>query len=60
MVQSVLQSRQVVTKHSSAKLTYDDFAQIPHDGLVHEIIEGDHYVTPAPSRRHQRIGKVFE
>jgi Uma2 family endonuclease len=55
MVQSVLQPRQVVTKHSSAKLTYDDFAQIPHDGLLHEIIEGEHYVTPAPSRRHQRI-----
>jgi Uma2 family endonuclease len=55
MVQFVLQPRQVVTKHSSAKLTYDDFAQIPNDGLLHEIIEGAHYVTPAPTRRHQRI-----
>jgi Uma2 family endonuclease len=55
MVQSVLQPRQVVTKHSSAKLTYDDFAQIPNDGLLHEIIDGEHYVTPAPSKRHQRI-----
>ena len=44
-----------MTKHSSAKLTYDDFAQIPNDGLLHEIIDGEHYVTPAPSKRHQRI-----
>ena len=45
----------MVTKNSSAKLTYDDFAQIPNDGLLHEIIDGEHYVTPAPSKRHQRI-----
>jgi Uma2 family endonuclease len=55
MVQSVLQPRQVVTKHSSAKLTYDDYLQFPDDGLRHEIIEGQHYVTPSPSTRHQRI-----
>ena len=57
MVQSVLQPRQVVTKHSSAKLTYDDYLQFPDDGLRHEIIEGEHYVTPSPSMRHQRISR---
>src|SRR5262249_45287523 len=25
------------------------------DGLRHEIIEGEHYVTPSPATRHQRI-----
>src|SRR4029077_20776363 len=55
MVQSVLQPRQVVTKNSSAKLTYDDYRHFPDDGLRHEIIEGVHYVTPSPSTRHQRI-----
>jgi Uma2 family endonuclease len=55
MVQSVLRPRQVVTKHSSAKLTYDDYVRFPDDGLRHEIIEGEHYVSPSPQTAHQRI-----
>jgi len=55
MVQSGLKPRQVVTKHSSAKLTYDDYVQFPDDGLRHEIIEGEHYVSPSPQTAHQRI-----
>jgi Uma2 family endonuclease len=35
------------------KLTYDDYLSFPDDGKRHELIEGDHYVTPAPSTRHQ-------
>jgi Uma2 family endonuclease len=45
----------VVSKHSPTKLTYDDYAQFPDDGLRHEIIEGEHYVSPSPATRHQRI-----
>ena len=41
--------------HSSTKLTYADYVRFPDDGLRHEIIEGEHYVTPSPSTRHQRI-----
>jgi Uma2 family endonuclease len=37
------------------KLTYDDFVQFPDDGQRHELIDGEHYVTPAPNTRHQRI-----
>jgi Uma2 family endonuclease len=37
------------------KLTYDDFVHFPDDGLRHELIDGVHYVTAAPSTRHQRI-----
>jgi len=37
------------------KLTYDDYARIPDDGQRHEIIDGEHYAMPAPSRRHQRL-----
>jgi len=55
MVQSVLVEERVVQKYSSTRLTYADFVRFPDDGLRHEIIEGDHYVTPAPSTRHQRI-----
>ena len=55
MVKSVLVEDRAVPKHSSTRLTYDDYLQFPDDGLRHEIIEGEHYVTPAPSTRHQRI-----
>jgi len=37
------------------KLTYDDFLSFPDDGRRHELIDGEHYVTPAPATRHQRI-----
>jgi len=42
---------------SAAKLTYDDYVLIPDDGLRHEIIEGEHYVDPAPNVRHQLISR---
>ena len=37
------------------KLTYDDFLLFPDDGKRHELIDGEHYVTPSPSRKHQAI-----
>ena len=37
------------------KLTYDDFVLFPDDGRRHELIDGEHYVTPSPNVRHQRI-----
>jgi Uma2 family endonuclease len=37
------------------KLTYDDFVLFPDDGRRHELIDGEHYVTPSPNTRHQRI-----
>ncbi|MBI4523581.1 MAG: Uma2 family endonuclease [Deltaproteobacteria bacterium] len=39
----------------STKLTYEDYLLFPDDGKRHEIIEGDHYVTPAPKTKHQRV-----
>lgn len=35
--------------------TYENYALLPEDGKRHEIIDGEHYVTPAPTVRHQRI-----
>jgi Uma2 family endonuclease len=36
------------------KLTYEDYVLFPEDGQRHEILDGEHYVTPAPFTRHQR------
>jgi Uma2 family endonuclease len=37
------------------KLTYDDFVLFPDDGKRHELIDGEHYVTPSPNTRHQEV-----
>ena len=42
------------------RLTYDDLARMPDDGMRHEIIDGVHYVTPSPVLRHQRlVNRIF-
>ena len=40
---------------SDVKLTYDDFVQFPDDGKRHELIDGEHVVTPSPNTKHQTI-----
>jgi Uma2 family endonuclease len=42
-------------KPAGLKLTYDDFVLFPDDGKRHELIDGEHYVTPSPNTRHQQI-----
>ena len=39
----------------SVKYTYEDFLAFPDDGKRHEIIDGEHYVTPSPNTKHQRV-----
>ena len=39
----------------STHFTYDDYVEFPDDGKRHEIIEGDHYMTPAPRTKHQSV-----
>jgi Uma2 family endonuclease len=48
-------SDQIKPAHPGVKLTYDDFLHLPDDGRRHELIDGEHYVTPAPIRKHQAI-----
>jgi Uma2 family endonuclease len=43
------------TDFPGVKLTYDDFLLFPDDGKRHELIDGEHYVTPSPNTRHQII-----
>lgn len=40
---------------SGVKLTWDDYVRFPEDGRRHELIDGEHFVTPAPTRTHQTI-----
>ena len=37
------------------KFTYEDFLTFPDDGKRHEIIDGEHYVTPSPNTKHQTV-----
>jgi len=37
------------------RLTYDDYVTFPDDGRRHELLDGEHIVTPTPVARHQRI-----
>ena len=41
--------------HSRVRLTYDDFVLFPDDGQRHELIDGEHYVTPSPNMKHQAV-----
>ena len=34
---------------SPVRLTYNDLRGLPDDGMRHELIDGEHIVTPAPS-----------
>lgn len=42
------------------KLGYEDYARIPADGKRHEILDGELYVTPAPTPQHQRLSKRLQ
>jgi Uma2 family endonuclease len=45
---------------STLKLTYADLLAFPEDGKRHELIDGEHYVSAAPTLRHQAVlGNLF-
>ena len=48
-------SNDVRMSNPGVKLTYDDFVLFPDDGKRHELIDGEHYVTPSPNRKHQKV-----
>jgi Uma2 family endonuclease len=48
-------------RDASTKLTYEDFLNFPDDGRRHELIDGEHYVSPSPNTRHQRlVARLFD
>ncbi|MEM6364559.1 MAG: Uma2 family endonuclease [Planctomycetota bacterium] len=44
----------------ATKLTYSDYCLFPDDGQRHEVIEGEHYVNPAPSPYHQDVSRLIQ
>jgi len=44
---------------SGLKLIYEDLELFADDGKRHELIDGEHYVTPTPNIRHQTIVGAF-
>ena len=49
-----------VVINSETTLTYDDYVLLPEDGKIHEIIDGEHYMTPAPETYHQTLSRRIQ
>ena len=45
----------MATQTGHLKLTYEDYGFIPDDGKRHELIDGEHIMSPSPTTKHQRI-----
>ncbi|MBI3738205.1 MAG: Uma2 family endonuclease, partial [Chloroflexi bacterium] len=42
------------------KLNYADLQLFPNDGKRHELIDGEHIMSPAPETKHQdTVGNLF-
>ena len=49
-----------IVVNRQTKLTYEDYVHFPDDGRIHELIDGDHYVSPAPGTGHQRVSRRIQ
>lgn len=52
---SPLATRRTMQPTRQRRWTYADYCRIPADGKRHEIVDGRHFVNPAPSPRHQIV-----
>jgi len=46
-----------VEKRVKSPWDYAAYAAIPQDGKQHEIIDGEHFVNPAPTLSHQEVSR---
>lgn len=46
--------------NSQTKLTYEEYVLFPDDGKIHEIIDGEHHMTPAPGTYHQTVSRRMQ
>lgn len=44
----------------TVKLTYEEYRLFPDDGRRHEIIDGEHYVSPSPNTNHQSVSRHIQ
>ena len=44
----------------TSKYSYREYQYFPNDGFRHEIIDGDHYMSPAPSTKHQTVSRRIQ
>lgn len=42
------------------KLGYDDLLNMPDDGMIREVLDGELVVTPSPSPLHQRVSRRLQ
>ena len=55
----LLQDREVLMRSADANWTYELWEQLPHDEYRYEIIDGELYVSNAPSWEHQQASLVL-
>jgi Uma2 family endonuclease len=55
----VAEGEEMKSDPARVKLTYDDFLLFPDDGKRHELIDGEHYVTPSPNTKHQTVSMTL-
>jgi len=55
-----MRSASLSKEENRPKLSYRDYALFPDNGKRHEIIDGEHFMTPSPSTKHQRISRNLE
>lgn len=39
------------------KYSYREYECFPNDGFRHEIVDGEHYMSPAPATKHQKVSR---
>lgn len=49
-----------IPKPKESLWDYEAYAALPFDGKRHEIIEGEHYVNPAPNLYHQEVSRHIQ
>ena len=44
----------------TTKYSYREYQLFPDNGMRHEIVDGDHYMSPAPSTKHQTVSRRIQ
>jgi hypothetical protein len=45
---------------SKGRFTVRDYEIMPDNGKVLQLIEGDFYMSPAPSLKHQEVSRIIQ